>query len=69
MVGTRTLNCSANELCYCGQVLGTKNPTDASLVLSKMEKILSKIGNFTFSKGLKTLDSFGRLIDWFTTIY
>ena len=28
------------------QVLGTKNPTDATLVLSKMEKILSKIGTW-----------------------
>ena len=32
------------DICkYYFQVLGTKNPTDATLVLSKMERILSKM--------------------------
>lgn len=40
---------SVNNKYSITQVLGTKNPTDATLVLSKMERVLSKIVELSLS--------------------
>ena len=42
----RNLNTSLGMIAPFRQVLETKNPTDATLVLSKLERILSKLVEF-----------------------